>query len=368
MSHNRSFIGSVKVRRSFLRQGAPLAAFAVALAASSGACSAGEKAKAPMMIDRQGSYEIGGKVLGDSKNSLSCDHGFMEYQIPHNPRATSLVMWHSSSTKVWQTRWDDGEGYQSIFLRRGYPVYLWDGPRVGRANWSCEPITYKPSIGQDQRNFIAWRFGESYPNWFPGVQFPTKDPAAWEQATRARYDEFDTVPNVQLETDAAAPAMDKIGPVVLVTNSAGGFRAIVTAIKTKTDNVKAIVAYENPGFVFPEGEGPEMKPDGPFGPIAVPLADFKKLTKMPMQFVWGDNVEKSPSWTAWVKICEQFVATVNKHGGKAEILHLPSVGLKGNTHIPFADLNNVQVADQLSLFLKKNGLDGAASKKAGNSR
>ena len=44
-------------------------------------------------------------------------------------------------------------------------------------------------------------------------------------------------------------------------------------------------------------------------------------------------------------------------GGKAEILELPKVGLKGNTHIPFTDLNNVQVADQLSAFLKKNKLD-----------
>ena len=37
---------------------------------------------------------------------------------------------------------------------------------------------------------------------------------------------------------------------------------------------------------------------------------------------------------------------------------LPSAGLKGNTHIAFADLNNEQVADQLALFLKKNKLDG----------
>jgi hypothetical protein len=42
---------------------------------------------------------------------------------------------------------------------------------------------------------------------------------------------------------------------------------------------------------------------------------------------------------------------------------LPSVGLKGNTHIPFADLNNVAVADQLSAFLERNKLDlhGGAS-------
>ena len=50
-------------------------------------------------------------------------------------------------------------------------------------------------------------------------------------------------------------------------------------------------------------------------------------------------------------------AILNANGGHAEILQLPSVGLRGNTHIAFADLNNVEVADQLSLFLKKNRLD-----------
>jgi hypothetical protein len=33
---------------------------------------------------------------------------------------------------VWENRWDGGEGYKSILLRKKYPVYLWDGPRVGR--------------------------------------------------------------------------------------------------------------------------------------------------------------------------------------------------------------------------------------------
>jgi hypothetical protein len=39
------------------------------------------------------------------------------------------------------------------------------------------------------------------------------------------------------------------------------------------------------------------------------------------------------------------------------VLKLTDVGLKGNTHIPFADMNNVAVADQLAKFLAKNGLD-----------
>jgi len=35
----------------------------------------------------------------------------------------------------------------------------------------------------------------------------------------------------------------------------------------------------------------------------------------------------------------------------------PDAGLRGNTHIPFADLNNVAVADLLSRSLKAHGLD-----------
>jgi hypothetical protein len=321
-----------------------------------GAVAAQPRDEPPIVLARQGAFEVGGKVISGDKGTLSCDHGYVEYQIPVKARPIALVMWHSSSAKVWQTRWDGGEGYQSIFLRRGYAVYLWDGPRVGRGNWGCENYTYAAEPGRDQQNFIAWRFGAKYPEWFPGVQFPTADARAWEQATRARYNEFDTVKNAQLETDAAAKAIDQIGPSVLLTNSAGGWRALLTVLKTTSDNIKAIVAYENPGFVFPEGEGPQLEP-GPFGPVYVPMAEFMKLTRIPIQFVWGDNVDRSPSWTTHLENCRTFVDLVNANGGHAEILMLPSVGLKGNTHIPFADLNNVAVADQLSAFLARYKLD-----------
>lgn len=52
-----------------------------------------------------------------------------------------------------------------------------------------------------------------------------------------------------------------------------------------------------------------------------------------------------------------WVATINKHGGNATVIHLPEIGIKGNTHFPFADLNNVEVADVLSKWLKDKGLD-----------
>lgn len=332
--------------------------FASALAL---ACAATTAAAQPLVIERQGAFAVGGTVLGDAAtSSLHCDHGVVEYQIPPDARAVNLLMWHSASAVAWQNRWDGGEGFQSIFLRRGFPVYLWDGPRVGRANWGCGATTYEPGIGRDQQNFAAWRFGAVYPSWFEGVQFPKHDAEAWSQAMRARYQEFDTVENAELQAEAAAKLADRIGPTVALTNSAGGLRALLTAMKS--DNIVGIVAYENVGFVYPEGQGPGTPP-GPFGPVEVPLQEFLKLTRIPMQMVWGDNVELSENYKARLAESRRFVELVNEHGGKAEVLVLPDAGLRGNTHIPFADLNNVAVADLLSEYLRKHGLDGRATRR-----
>ena len=310
---------------------------------------------AQIVIEKQGSFAVGGTVVGDAAgSSLHCDHGVVEFQIPPAPRTVNLLMWHSASANAWQNRWDGGEGFQSIFVRRGFPVYIWDGPRVGRANWGCAATQYEPGAGRDQQNFTAWRFGTVYPNWFDGVQFPRNDAEAWNQAMRARYQEFDTIENAQLESDAAAVLADKIGPTVALTNSAGGLRALLTALKS--DKIVGIVAYENVGYVYPQGEAPGGPP-GPFGPIEVPLDQFRKLTRIPMQMVWGDNTDKSDRYRPTVAESRRWVELVNKHGGKAEILLLPDAGLKGNTHIPFADLNNVAVADLLSQYLAAHGLD-----------
>ena len=109
-----------------------------------------------------------------------------------------------------------------------------------------------------------------------------------------------------------------------------------------------------------KGKG-RATPPGPFGPVEVPLEEFMKLTRIPMQMVWGDNTEESDRYRPTVEESRRFVELVNEHGGNAELLLLPEAGLVGNTHIPFADLNNVAVADLLSDFLHEHGLDARAS-------
>src|SRR5215471_16350969 len=93
----------------------------------------------PLVIKQQGSFSAGGTVLTqpgtfDPTSSapvgqtLYGDHTYVEYQIPQNPRKYPLVLWHGGgqSGMCWQSTVDGREGYQSIFLRRDFPVYIID--------------------------------------------------------------------------------------------------------------------------------------------------------------------------------------------------------------------------------------------------
>ena len=48
---------------------------------------------------------------------------------------------------------------------------------------------------------------------------------------------------------------------------------------------------------------------------------------------------------------------INSLGGDATLVSLPEKGIYGNTHLLFSDLNNLEVADQLSEFLAEKKLD-----------
>ncbi|EDM37958.1 hypothetical protein PBAL39_16074 [Pedobacter sp. BAL39] len=330
-----------------------------------------------LMIKDQGSFSVGGTkktVPGEFKigNALDSagqtfhgDHAYVFYQIPDQQRKYPLVFLHGAgqSKKTWETTPDGREGFQNIFLRKGYAVYLLDQPRRGEAGKSMAAATVSP-IADEQFWFSQFRIG-NYPDYFPGVQFP-KDRASVEQFYRQM------TPNTgpfdgKVVTGAVSSLFDKIGEGILVTHSQGGGPGWSTAIQNK--NVKGIVAYEPySGFVFPKNELPKpIKSSGLFGELAgteIPLDDFKKLTSLPIIIYYGDNIAKKPTsewnsdhWRSGLEMARIWAATINKYGGDAKVVHFPEMGIKGNTHFAFSDLNNIQIADVLSAWLKEKGLD-----------
>jgi len=101
--------------------------------------------------------------------------------------------------------------------------------------------------------------------------------------------------DMEVVTEAGSKLLDRIGPAILVTHSQGGGPGWVTAIKNP--KVRGIVAYE-PGsnFVFPIGEVPRPQPSssGALEAVGIPLADFEKLTRIPIVIYYGDNIPKEP--------------------------------------------------------------------------
>jgi len=333
-----------------------------------------DKPQPPLMIQQQGSFAVGGTVIrspgtydpdrpGPEGQTLHGDHARVFYQVPVNARKLPLMMWHGFGQfgKTWETTADGREGFQTIFLRRRYPVYLIDQPRRGGAARSTVAGTIN-ATPDDQRWFNMFRLGR-WPALFPGVQF-SRDSEALNQYFRQMVP--DTGPlDAKVVTDGVSALFDKIGAGVLVTHSHSG--GLGWGVAMKNPNVRAVVSYEpGSGFVFPEGEVPPSMPSltGPLEGIAVPKAEFAKLTRIPIVIYYGDNIPTQPSkdfgqdnWRVRLAMARLWAETLNRHGGDVTLVHLPEMGIKGNTHFPFADLNNLTIADLMDRFLEKKGLD-----------
>src|SRR5699024_101404 len=302
----------------------------------------------PLVIQNQGSFAVGGTILSkagkfDLKNPLKPqgqtfhgDHAYAFYQIPVKSRKYPIVFLHGAgqSKMTWESTPDGRAGFQNIFLRRRFPVYLVDQPRRGDAGKSMVEETIKP-IPNEQFWFTQFRLG-TYPDFFPNVQFP-KDSASLEQFYRQMTPNTGSF-DADVVSDALSTLFDKIGTGILVTHSQGGGPGWFTAMKN--DKVKAVVAFEPySNFVFPEGEvPPPIESNGLFGAlegVAVPLADFKKLTQIPIIIYYGDNIASQPTeiwtkdhWRAGLEMARKWAHTVNKHGGDATVVHLPEIGIK----------------------------------------
>ncbi len=332
------------------------------------------KSTGPLTIQEQGSFTVGGTVITNpgtfdpykpspAGQTFRGDHAYVFYQLPVKARKYPLVMWHGIGqfSKTWETTPDGREGYQNIFLRRRFGVYILDQPRRGDAGRSTVAADIQPTP-DEQQWFGAFRIG-IWPRYFDGVQF-ARDTNTLNQYFRSMTPNIGPI-DIKVTTDAASALFQKIGPAILVTHSHAGGMGWLTAVKNQ--HVKAIVSYEpGSGFLFPEGEVPSPieSSSGAVAATGVSLPDFMKLTKIPIIIYYGDNIPAQPSpnggadgWRARLAMARLWRDAVNRHGGDVTVVHLPEAGIRGNTHFPFSDLNNIQIADLMSKFLKEKGLD-----------
>jgi pimeloyl-ACP methyl ester carboxylesterase len=164
----------------------------------------------------------------------------------------------------------------------------------------------------------------------PGTQFPVE-----------AYDNYmkQSVPR-WLSTDKAVVAayvalVDKVCPCVLIAHSQGGHFAFLAA-EQRPDKIKAIVAVESAS--------------------AGVVANASKLKDIPVMLLFGDFVDQHPRWAAYKKIDTEYANAVKAAGGSVDLVNLPDIGIKGNSHMLMQEKNNAEIADVIQKWLAGKGM------------
>lgn len=329
----------------------------------------------PIVLAEQGSFFCGGSVDRRDGQVLRVGHVYVQYQLPVDARPLPLVLVHggNGTGKSWETTPDGREGFQSLLVRQGFGVYIVDLPGRGRAGAYAGTTEIVPPKWDDAAFWNVARLGQwvppSEPTVFERLQAPTDD-AAMDQRRRGVSVSTLTWEEGQAAATAALCALvDRIGPCVMVTTSASG--ALGWLVGSRHDDVRGVVSYEPARFAFPDDDVPAPVPteDSHVDRLVNKLItrhspdEFARLAEIPIQLVYGDNISTQPSpitgvetWRVNTRRAEQFVDVLERRGGDAEVLYLPDKGLYGNTHGPYADLNNSDVARLFVEFLTSRGL------------
>jgi hypothetical protein len=334
-----------------------------------------DDSQAPLIIDQEGSFMAGGTVVttpGDfvptnptsAGQTLSGDHTYVQFQIPHASfgadKQNSLVMWGSFVGNSWETTPDGREGFEQLFLRKGWPVYIADRPRMGRAARTTVGSTITPTAG-DQGSFIQFRLG-IWPNLYPNSKFP---PGSYALDQFRRWGVQSVGPgDATLTLNDLLAITKKVGPTVLFTHSASSLSGYQAAMQDP--NIRGIIGLESTGVPCPS-DHPFAPVVGNFGTTTCTPVDpvaFKNLTKIPILLEFGDNIPSSPNpyfgldfWYRMHAIDLEFMDAVNKLGGHVTLLELTQIGIRGNTHFAFTDLNNSKVADLIASYMHSQKLD-----------
>ena len=72
--------------------------------------------------------------------------------------------------------------------------------------------------------------------------------------------------------------------------------------------------------------------------------------------VIGDNAKEHPRWKAIRQHSVNYQTAFNAAGGKLDLVDLPDVGIKGNSHMVMMDKNSDRVADLIQRWLVRKGL------------
>ena len=225
----------------------------------------------------------------------------------------------------------------NFFLRKGWDTYVSDAVERGRSGWTPtfkgEPLVLP--LGDPWERFRvgpigSWNADKAKRVTFPGAQFPIE---SYEQFMKQGVPRWTTTDDAIVA--AYVELIDKVCPcIVLVHSQSGSFG--FKALEARPNKIKALVAVE------PTLGGDKNK-----------VASVKGT---PVLMVFGDNAKDHPRWSKIRQGGVDYAGVLKAAGGSVDIVDLPDIGIKGNSHMMMMDKNSDQIADVIQNWLVRKGL------------
>ena len=317
--------------------------------------------KKPLVIASQGSFFVGGESkalpaaagrgIAAGGGDITVNQMYVQFQTPTDgDRHVPVVMVHGCclSSKTWETTPDGRMGWNEYFVRRGRSVYLadqssrarsgFDGSTINAVRGGTVPPNQLPNIliASHQTAWTVFRFGPAFGQPFPDGQFPIE--AVDELYKQMIPDLNSTLPNPNPTWKNMAALAVKLKGSILMGHSESGFFPEQAALIDAT-GIKGMISIEMPCAT--------MTP-----------AQISTLSKIPTLVMFGDHlgdVQGGPAnWNASYEGCQTFVEQLKKAGGDADMMYLPKLGIKGNSHMLMQDRNNLDLADLLLDWIDKH--------------
>jgi pimeloyl-ACP methyl ester carboxylesterase len=316
--------------------------------------------KEPFVLRDTGSFHVGGRLIEitgqpikevvftpggvpakmDPNGRYQVEQMYVQYFLPQNRKGKlPLLLWHGGGLTgvTYETKPDGGEGWMHYFIRKGWDTYVSDAMERGRSGWTNtfkgDPV-FLPFGDPWERFRIgppgSWNDDPQKRATYPGTQFPTE---AYGQFMKQGVPRWVTTDDQIVA--AYLDLVDKVCPcAVLVHSQSGTFGYRV--LEARPDKIKALVAVE------PTVGGDRSKVAGVKG--------------TPILIVVGDNAKDHPRWKNIRQNSVNYAAAFKEAGGNIQLVDLPDVGIKGNSHMVMMDKNSNEVADVIQKWLAEQKL------------
>jgi pimeloyl-ACP methyl ester carboxylesterase len=233
-------------------------------------------------------------------------------------------------------------GWAHHFIQAGYKVYLVDRPGHGRSPYHPDALgEIGPLVTYDLLTRDTVTSARTPNKQWPGSSGDIGDPLVDQLVAAANSAPRDAQLAQSLWKLSGGELIDRVGPCVLMTHSAGGPFGWLVA-NEKPNLVKALVSFE----------GATAPLVGPGGTAGTPLPNLKG---MPIMYLLSERGGRPG---------KPILDALLQSGARAEVIDLKERGIHGNSHFAMFENNRRQVFDVIKGWIDQHVPGGTSSSTA----